>query len=79
MFVGLHLLVTRQEGVLYLKDKGVLVQEIASVRVSQICLRRLVSMCVPTDGDEERLALFFLRWGRIDSVLYIYPSNHGTR
>lgn len=34
VFVGLHLLVTRQEGVLYLKDTGVLVQEIASVRVS---------------------------------------------
>jgi len=33
--VGLHLLVTRQEGVLYLKDSGVLVQEIASVRVSK--------------------------------------------
>lgn len=33
VFVGLHLLVTRQEGVLYLKDTGVLVQEIASVRV----------------------------------------------
>ena len=36
VFVGLHLLVTRQEGVLYLKDTGVLVQEIASVRVSQV-------------------------------------------
>lgn len=35
VFVGLHLLVTRQEGVLYLKDTGVLVQEIASVRVSR--------------------------------------------
>lgn len=34
VFVGLHLLVTRQEGVLFLKDQGVLVQEIASVRVS---------------------------------------------
>ncbi|CAB1111260.1 unnamed protein product [Ectocarpus sp. CCAP 1310/34] len=33
VFVGLHLLVTRQEAVLYLKDMGVLVQEIASVRV----------------------------------------------
>ncbi|CAM9661479.1 unnamed protein product [Ascophyllum nodosum] len=33
VFVGLHLLVTRQEGVLFLKDQGVLVQEIASVRV----------------------------------------------
>ena len=32
--MGLHLLVTRQEGVLFLKDQGVLVQEIASVRVS---------------------------------------------
>lgn len=36
VFVGLHLLVTRQEGVLYLKDTGVLVQEIASVRVSPL-------------------------------------------
>lgn len=35
VFVGLHLLVTRQEGVLFLKDQGVLVQEIASVRVSR--------------------------------------------
>lgn len=37
VFVGLHLLVTRQEGVLFLKDQGVLVQEIASVRVRHCC------------------------------------------
>ena len=39
---------TRQEGVLFLKDEGVLVQEIASVRVSQglVLLLPLLLLCV---------------------------------
>lgn len=52
VFVGLHLLVTRQEGVLYLKDKGVLVQEIASVRVSNMRLSPL--FCGLSGGERCR-------------------------
>ena len=62
MFVGLHLLVTRQEGVLFLKDEGVLVQEIASVRVSQGLLMLLLLLVLLLPMLLLLLVLLLLVW-----------------
>lgn len=68
VFVGLHLLVTRQDGVLFLKDEGVLVQEIASVRVSQrlayaaACVAVMLALLLPLLVVSSLLYVCCLKW-----------------